>query len=78
MSREKPARGRDEEIARLRPLMARMFHGLWPGVALVDCARAANSVMDRIAEGDRELMVGARDFCAVILKSSDEQHLKGH
>jgi hypothetical protein len=42
---------RDEAMANLRAVLAEVLHTGWPGVAIADCVRIADSVVADVATG---------------------------
>jgi hypothetical protein len=64
----------DQQIADLRPLLARALHGIWPDVPLIDCAQVANTVLDDAVEGDLDLVRAARTFLDGVLASAPPVH----
>lgn len=65
---------RDQQIADLRPMLARALHAVLPELPLVDCARIASKVLDDAEHGDLDLVRAARTFLEGVLASARVAH----
>jgi hypothetical protein len=64
----------EQQIADLRPLLARALHSALPELSLVDCAAMANKVLDDAEQGELDLVRAARTFLDGVLASAAQVH----
>lgn len=61
-------------IADLRPLLTQALHAVLPDVPLIDCAVAANTVLDEAEQGNLDLVRVARTFLDGVLATAKMAH----
>jgi hypothetical protein len=65
---------RAEQVAQLRPLLARSIHAVFAPLPLIDCARIANRTLDELEDGKPELARSAEAFFDHVIALQESKH----